>query len=61
MSNVKCKWCSEPATIRDYREIDNITSKIPSCNKCYNLSTEHLLLEARKATELKEPIDKNKK
>ena len=27
MSSIKCKWCSGPATVRDFREIDNVTAK----------------------------------
>lgn len=40
---VKCKWCKNQATQKDYREIDGITSKINSCNSCLNISTKTLL------------------
>jgi hypothetical protein len=37
-----CKFCGKPADLMDYREVDTITSKVPSCNSCKNLSTEFL-------------------
>ncbi len=39
----KCFWCSKTATRKDYREIDGITSKILTCEKCVKISTESLL------------------
>jgi len=39
----KCKWCENPAEVIDYREIDGITSKVPSCGKCVDISTKYLL------------------
>lgn len=35
----KCTWCNNQATKLDYREIDTIVSKIPSCDECFKLST----------------------
>lgn len=39
----KCSWCEQDATTQDYREVDGMVSKIFSCHKCFNLSTEYLL------------------
>ena len=39
----KCYWCDNNATKIDYRTIDRITSKIVSCDKCFNISTKKLL------------------
>ena len=39
----KCAWCDNQATRPDYRTIDGMTSKIPSCDDCFEISTKALL------------------
>jgi len=39
----KCAWCESQATRLDYRSIDGVTSKLPSCDECINVSTKKLL------------------
>lgn len=39
----KCKWCSNDAELSDYRNIDGMVSKIPSCRICFTKSTDYLL------------------
>jgi hypothetical protein len=39
----RCKWCLHNAVRNDYREIDGVTSKILTCDFCFNKSTEYLL------------------
>jgi hypothetical protein len=43
MSNrPNCKYCGNPADLMDYREVDTIVSKVPSCLVCRDLSTNCL-------------------
>jgi hypothetical protein len=44
----KCYWCNNKATKIDYRTIDRITSKLVSCNDCFEISTKKLLNKIRK-------------
>jgi hypothetical protein len=44
----KCNWCDNKATKIDYRTIDGITSKIVSCDVCFNISTKKLLNNLKK-------------
>ena len=44
----KCYWCNNKATKIDYRTIDGITSKLVSCNDCFEISTKKLLNKIRK-------------
>jgi hypothetical protein len=44
----KCYWCNNKATKIDYRTIDGITSKLVSCNDCFEVSTKKLLNKIRK-------------
>lgn len=39
----KCHWCERDAERIDYREIDGMVSKIPSCSVCFEISTERLV------------------
>lgn len=41
--NRKCHWCTKDAERLDYREVDGMTSKIVTCNECFEISTEHLV------------------
>lgn len=41
----KCKWCDSPATKKEYRELNGVTSKIPCCDVCSELSTEFLRMK----------------
>ncbi len=41
--NRKCHWCTKDAERIDYREVDGMTSKIVTCNECFEISTEHLI------------------
>ena len=47
----KCYWCNNKATKIDYRTIDGITSKLVSCNDCFEVSTKKLLNKIRKDLE----------
>jgi hypothetical protein len=39
----KCYWCDNDAEGIDYREFDGgVVSKIVTCKRCFNLSTEYL-------------------
>ena len=38
----KCYWCNNEAEGTDYRDFNGIINKIPTCKKCFGLSTEHL-------------------
>lgn len=42
-TNRKCHWCTNDAERLDYREVDGMTSKIVTCNECFEISTEHLI------------------
>ena len=53
---IKCFWCKENATIKDYREIDDTTGSYPSCKTCFNLSTETLLKKEQKAEKQKDDL-----
>ena len=44
----KCNWCDNKPTKIDYRTIDGITSKIISCDVCFNISTKKLLNNLKK-------------
>ena len=44
----KCYRCENQATRIDYRCIDGITSKIISCDVCFNISTKKLLNKIKK-------------
>jgi hypothetical protein len=46
--NPKCYWCDSQATKIDYRCIDGITSKIISCEECFDVSTKKLLKKVKK-------------
>lgn len=43
-----CYWCDNKATKVDYRTIDGITSKLVSCDICFELSTKYLLKKVKK-------------
>jgi len=49
----KCYWCENQATRIDYRCIDGITSKIISCDVCFNISTKKLLNKIKKDLQIK--------
>ena len=42
-NNRKCHWCEQDGTRIDYRTVDAFTSKIVSCDECFELSTEYLI------------------
>ena len=42
-NNRKCHWCEQDAIRIDYRTVDAFTSKIVSCDECFELSTEYLI------------------
>lgn len=44
----KCYWCDKPAEVKDYREIDGITSKILSCMECAHISTASLIKKQKR-------------
>jgi hypothetical protein len=53
-----CKWCGKPANHPEYREIDGITSKVPTCFLCSKYSTEFLLLpDNEKVYQLMKELD----
>lgn len=56
---VKCHWCDNVASVKDYREVDGVTSKINSCIACMNLSTEYLIQRRydEYVAKLKEKLD----
>ena len=56
MSTPRCKWCENQATRPDYRTIDGMTSKIPSCDECFNISTDALLKRNQKPVTMKKYI-----
>jgi hypothetical protein len=37
---MKCNYCENEATIKDYREQDGITGKVFVCVECFNLNNE---------------------
>jgi len=37
---MKCNYCENGATIKDYREQDGITGKVFVCVECFNLNNE---------------------
>ena len=40
---ITCIWCAKPATHKDWREIDEMTTSTIECDDCENLSTNYLL------------------
>ena len=44
----KCYWCNNKATKIDFRTIEGITSKLISCDSCFEVSTKKLLNKIRK-------------
>jgi len=43
METRKCHWCDNTATRPDYREVDGMTSKVPTCEVCFALNTNYVL------------------
>jgi len=39
---IKCYWCNNEAEGTDYRDFNGVVSKIHTCKKCFEISTEHL-------------------
>jgi hypothetical protein len=37
---MKCNYCENEASIKDYREQDGITGKVFVCVECFNLNNE---------------------
>lgn len=60
---MKCHWCNKEATLKDYRTIDDMTSKIPSCEECAGLSDSYLVKRRydKYVSSLEEEIAKYKK
>ncbi len=40
---MKCKYCENKATKKDYREWDGVTGSEPVCDDCFNINNEGLL------------------
>ena len=40
---IPCEWCGNPATHKDWREIDEMTTSTRECDQCANLDTSFLL------------------
>lgn len=38
-----CDWCGQPATHKDWREIDGMTTSTLECGRCANLDTAFLI------------------
>jgi len=55
---IKCYWCDKEAEIKDYREMDGIVHKLPSCKECFGLDTSYLRKKYRnKSTEKRNQND----
>lgn len=55
---IKCFWCNNIATVKDWREIDGTIGSYPSCRRCFNLSTEYLLKMEKQGKKGKKEIEK---
>jgi len=56
MKNIKCKYCENKATKRDYRSFDGITSKVLVCDDCFMLNNEGVLNREEEVNRVKEEI-----
>ena len=55
---IKCYWCDRKAVMKDYREMDGIVHKLPSCQECFGLDTSYLRKKYRnKSTEKRNQND----
>lgn len=43
MKAPNCKWCGKEATRMEYRDIDGMVSKSPSCEECFHTNTNTLI------------------
>ena len=53
---MKCMYCENEATVKDYRTWDGQTGKELVCNDCFNTSNEGLLDRQHKVNEAKKEI-----
>jgi hypothetical protein len=42
-TSIPCLWCGKPATHKDWREIDEMTTSTRECDRCATLDTQFLL------------------